>query len=154
VLRVKGLGDLEAEVVDRVWTLDRPLTVRDVLADLNTNRDLAYTTVMTVMDNLHRKGWLVREMVSRAYVYTPTTTREQYSAQLMESALSASSDSNATLVHFVQAMSAEELQALQQALAAAQAVTPPTLTPPATTASAPTRAAPAARVSGRKGARR
>jgi hypothetical protein len=93
-------------------------------------------------------------MVSRAYVYTPTTTREQYSAQLMESALSASSDSNATLVHFVQAMSAEELQALQQALAAAQAVTPPTLTPPATTASAPTRAAPAARVSGRKGARR
>jgi predicted transcriptional regulator len=154
VLRVKGLGDLEAEVVDRVWTLDRPLTVRDVLADLNTSRDLAYTTVMTVMDNLHRKGWLVREMVSRAYVYTPTTTREQYSAQLMESALSASSDSNATLVHFVQAMSAEELQALQQALAAAQAVTPPTLTPPATTASAPTRAVPAARVSGRKGARR
>jgi predicted transcriptional regulator len=154
VLRVKGLGDLEAEVVERIWTLDRPLTVRDVLADLNTSRDLAYTTVMTVMDNLHRKGWLVREMVSRAYVYTPTTTREQYSAQLMESALSASSDSNATLVHFVQAMSAEELQALQQALAAAQAVTPPTLTPPATNASAPTRAAPAARVSGRKGARR
>jgi predicted transcriptional regulator len=121
VLRVKGLGDLEAEVVERMWTLDRPLTVRDVLADLNTSRDLAYTTVMTVMDNLHRKGWLVREMVSRAYVYRPATTREQYSSQLMESALAASSNSNPTLVHFVQAMGAEELQVLQAVVAAAQA---------------------------------
>jgi predicted transcriptional regulator len=123
VLRVRGLGDLEAEVMDRMWTLARPLTVRDVLADLHTRRELAYTTVMTVMDNLHRKGWLVREMVSRAYLYTPATTREQYSAQMMESALAASSDSTATLVHFVRGMSADELRSLQQALVDAQAAT-------------------------------
>ena len=121
MLRVKGLGDLEAEVMERMWTLGQPMTVRDVLADLNTSKDLAYTTVMTVMDNLHRKGWLVREMVNRAYVYAPATTREQYSAQLMESALTASSDSSATLVHFVSAMGPDELAALQAALKAAKA---------------------------------
>lgn len=128
MLRVKGLGDLEAEVMERMWTLAQPMTVREVLADVNVTRDLAYTTVMTVMDNLHRKGWLVREMVSRAYVYSPATTREQYSAQLMESALIASSDSSATLVHFVSAMGPDELAALQAALKTAKvaAATPGT----------------------------
>jgi predicted transcriptional regulator len=121
VLRVKGLGDLEAEVMELLWTLSRPLTTRDVLAELTATRELAYTTVMTVLDNLHRKGWVVREMVNRAYVYAPVTTREQYSAQLMESALTASSDSSATLVHFVAAMGPEELAALQAALKTARA---------------------------------
>ena len=120
MLRVKGLGDLEADVVELVWALDRAVTVREVLAKLNVSRDLAYTTVMTVMDNLHRKGWLVREMVSRAYVYAAATSREQYSAQLMESALGASNDSGATLVHFVESMGADELAALRAALRTAK----------------------------------
>jgi len=121
VLRVKGLGDLEAEVMERIWTLGRPLTVREVLEDLNGSRPLAYTTVMTVLDNLHRKGWLVREMVNRAYVYTPTMSREQHSAQLMESALSASTDATATLVHFVASMGPDELESLSAALRKAKA---------------------------------
>lgn len=121
MLRVKGLGDLEADVMESMWRLARPLTVREVLAEVNVKRTLAYTTVMTVMDNLHRKGWLVREMVSRAYVYSAAATREQYSAQMMESALSASSDSNATLVHFVAAMNEDEIAALQAALRKAKA---------------------------------
>jgi predicted transcriptional regulator len=123
VLRVKALGDLEAEVMDRMWALAQPLTVREVLADLSSSRDLAYTTVMTVMDNLFRKQWLVREMVNRAWVYSPSTSREQYSATLMESALTASNDSNATLVHFVSAMGPDELAVLQAAMKAAQAAT-------------------------------
>lgn len=124
MLRVKVLGELEAEVMERIWTLARPLTVREVLADQNVTKKLAYTTVMTVMDNMHKKGWLEREMVNRAYVYTPAATREQYSAQLMETALSASRDSSATLVHFVSAMGADEIAALQAALTAAQAAVP------------------------------
>lgn len=116
LLRVKGLGELEAAVMDRMWAADRPMTVREVLTEVNTTRDLAYTTVMTVLDNLHKKDWLRREMVSRAWVYSPVATLEQYSAQLMESALNASSDSVATLVHFVQAMGQDEIEALQAAL--------------------------------------
>ena len=122
MLRVKGLGELEAEVMDRIWDLGRPLTVREVLDDLSGSRPLAYTTVMTVLDNLHRKSWLVREMVNRAYVYTPTMSREQHSAQLMESALSASSDATATLVHFVASMGPDELETLSAALKKANAI--------------------------------
>jgi len=116
VLRVKGLGELEAEVMDRMWAAARPMTVREVLTEVNATRDLAYTTVMTVMDNLHKKEWLRREKVARAWVYSPVATLEEYSARLMESALSASSDSGATLVHFVQAMDPDEIEALQSAL--------------------------------------
>jgi len=121
VLRVKGLGELEAEVMDRMWSAARPMTVREVLTEVNATKDLAYTTVMTVMNNLHKKEWLRREMVARAWVYSPVATLEQYSARLMESALSASSDSGATLVHFVQAMPPDEIEALQAALRQAKA---------------------------------
>lgn len=121
MLRVKGLGELEAQVMDRMWSAARPMTVREVLTEVNATRDLAYTTVMTVLNNLHKKEWLRREMVARAWVYSPVATLEQYSARLMESALSASSDSGATLVHFVQAMHPDEIQALQAALRQAKA---------------------------------
>ncbi len=121
MLRVRGLGELEAEVMDRMWSAARPMTVREVLTQVNATRDLAYTTVMTVMNNLHKKEWLRREMVARAWVYSPVATLEQYSARLMESALSASSDSGATLVHFVQAMHPDEIEALQAALRQAKA---------------------------------
>jgi predicted transcriptional regulator len=118
VLRVKALGDLEAEVMDRIWTLGQPLTVREVLAHVTSDRALAYTTVMTVMDNLYRKQFLLREMVNRAFVYAPSTSREQYSATLMKAALSGSNNVNATLVHFVSALGPEELAHLQIALKA------------------------------------
>jgi len=121
VLRVRGLGELEAEVMDRMWSAARPMTVREVLTEVNTTRALAYTTVMTVMNNLHKKEWLRREMVARAWVYSPVATLEQYSARLMEFALSASSDSGATLVHFVQAMHPDEIEVLQAALRQAKA---------------------------------
>lgn len=121
MLRIKGLGDLEADVMDRMWAAARPMTVREVLTEVNAIRDLAYTTVMTVMNNLHKKQWLRREMVARAWVYSPVATLEQYSARLMESALSASNDSGATLVHFVQAMDHDEIEALQAALHQAKA---------------------------------
>ncbi len=61
---MRPLGDLEAVVMARLWEWDRPASVRqcvrEVLEDLNDERPLAYTTIMTVMDNLHRKGMLSR----------------------------------------------------------------------------------------------
>ncbi len=57
--------------MDRLWAWARPSTVREVLADLQRERSVAYTTVMTVMDNLHRKGILDRRADGRAYRYMP-----------------------------------------------------------------------------------
>jgi len=113
---VRAFGELEAVIMERMWSDGHPAAVRDVLAELQRRRTIAYTTVMTVMDKLHQKGWLRREMVGRAYVYEPVCTREEYSARLMREALAGSKDEAATLVHFVETMSAAETQALRKAL--------------------------------------
>ncbi|CAM5643047.1 hypothetical protein GCM10010329_67360 [Streptomyces spiroverticillatus] len=100
----------------RVWQWNRPVTVREVLEDLQKDRSIAYTTVMTVMDNLHQKGWVRREVDGRAYRYTSVSTRAAYSAALMNEAWSTSDNPAAALVAFFGMMSAEQREALQDAM--------------------------------------
>jgi predicted transcriptional regulator len=110
------LGDLEDAVMTRVWQWNRPVTVREVLEDLQQERSIAYTTVMTVMDNLHQKGWVRREVDGRAYRYTAVSTRAAYSAALMNEAWSRSDNPAAALVAFFGMMSAEQREALRDAM--------------------------------------
>ena len=110
-----ALGDLEAQVMRRIWARGSAVTVRDILGDLQQERPIAYTTVMTVMDNLRKKGWLSRRPEGRAYQYEPLVSGEEYSAGLMRQALAASSDRPAVLMHFIGEMSAEEADALDEA---------------------------------------
>lgn len=100
----------------RVWQWNRPVTVREVLEDLQQERSIAYTTVMTVMDNLHQKGWVRREVDGRAYRYTAVSTRAAYSAALMNEAWSRSDNPAAALVAFFGMMSAEQREALRDAM--------------------------------------
>jgi predicted transcriptional regulator len=69
-----GLGALERDVLRLAWER-RELSVRDACASLGG--DVAYTTVMTTMDRLYKKGFLARRKVSRAFVYRPTASREE-----------------------------------------------------------------------------
>ncbi|MYQ53396.1 MULTISPECIES: BlaI/MecI/CopY family transcriptional regulator [unclassified Streptomyces] len=112
----RALGELEDAVMTRVWQWNRPVTVREVLEDLQRERSIAYTTVMTVMDNLHQKGWVRREVDGRAYRYTAVSTRAAYSAALMNEAWSRSDNPAAALVAFFGMMSAEQREALQDAV--------------------------------------
>lgn len=100
----------------RVWEWNRPVTVREVLEDLQRERSIAYTTVMTVMDNLHQKGWVRREVEGRAYRYTAVSTRAAYAAALMNEAWSHSDNPAAALVAFFGMMSAEQREALRDAM--------------------------------------
>lgn len=100
----------------RVWQWNRPVTVREVLEDLQQERSIAYTTVMTVMDNLHQKGWVRREVDGRAYRYTAVSTRAAYAAALMNEAWSQSDNPAAALVAFFGMMSAEQREALRDAM--------------------------------------
>ena len=104
----------------RVWQWNRPVTVREVLEDLQEERSIAYTTVMTVMDNLHQKGWLRRQQEGRAYRYEAVATRAAYSAALMKEAWAASDNGAAALVEFFGRMSAEQADALRDALRVVQ----------------------------------
>jgi predicted transcriptional regulator len=110
-----ALGDLEVQVMRRIWARREPVTVRDVLIDLEMERPIAYTTVMTVMGNLQKKGWLRRHADGRAYRYEPLVSAEEYSAGLMRQALAASTDRPAVLMHFIEELSAQEAKALEEA---------------------------------------
>lgn len=114
--QVRQLGQLEAVVMARVWSADAPVLVREVLGDLQRERDIAYTTVMTVMDNLHRKGVLTREREGRAYRYRAARSCEEHSADLMEEVFATSGDKAATLMHFVQHIDEGEVEALRKLL--------------------------------------
>ena len=116
-MRARGFGELEAVIMDRIWDRDAPTTtVRDVFDELTAEREIAYTTVMSTMDNLHSKGWLAREKDGKAYRYWPTLTREQHSARLMRDALDAGGRSDLVLNHFVEQIGAEESDRLRAAL--------------------------------------
>ena len=112
--QVRASGELEAEVMEQLWAADGPQTVREVLDDLNTagRRPVVYTTVMTVLDNLHRKGWLTRTMVDRADQYRPVRTRQEHSAELMADALAGSGDRPATLLAFLDQLDPADAKAL------------------------------------------
>ncbi len=113
---MRRFGALEAVVMDLLWSRNGSATVRDVVEELRQSRPVAYTTVMTVMDNLHRKALLVREMDGRAWRYRTVQSREQYAADVMVEVLDASRDRTGTLVHFVGAMSDPEVRRLRHVL--------------------------------------
>lgn len=75
------LGELEAPIMRLMW--DRgAASVRDILEALNRDgRDLAYTTVLTVMGRLAEKGFLERQRLGKKHVYRPTTTQEGFLRQ-------------------------------------------------------------------------
>jgi predicted transcriptional regulator len=116
---MRPFGDLEAAIMDRLWERDGSALVREIVDELHDERPLAYTTVMTVMENLHRKGWLRRERDGRAWRYEPTGSRSGYTAALMNEALSTSPDRRNALAHFVLQMSPHDAAMLRQALDAA-----------------------------------
>jgi predicted transcriptional regulator len=114
--RSRPFGDLEATVMDLLWDAGRPLLVREVIDLMQRQRAPAYTTVMTVMDNLHRKGWLERERDGRAWRYAPVLSRQSYTAQLMHEALAVSDDRAGVLARFVAEIDPADAAALAAAL--------------------------------------
>jgi predicted transcriptional regulator len=111
---VVRLGELEQQVIGVLWGDDvSELTVREVAGHFP---DHAYTTVLTVLDRLERKGMVTRIRGHRAHRYAATGTREQYAAALMREALSSTPDPNAALVHFARTVSPEEAELLRQIL--------------------------------------
>jgi predicted transcriptional regulator len=117
-MRIRGFGELEAVIMDRIWSHEPepPITVREVFNELSTERDIAYTTVMSTMDNLHTKGWLARERDGKAYRYWPTLSREEHSARLMRDALDGGGRPELVLHHFVEQIGVEESARLRDAL--------------------------------------
>ena len=109
------LGELERAVMEVLWDRGTPATVREV-AEALRDRDLAYTTVMTVLDRLAGKDMVERERAGRAWSYRPAASREAFIAQLMLDALDLAGSRDAALVRFARSVSGTEAEVLRAAL--------------------------------------
>ncbi len=80
---IEALGQLQQEVMDEVWDLEQA-TVADVHQRISRRRKIAYTTVLTTMRNLEKRGMLSHKQKGKAFLYRPTMEREQYAAGTVE----------------------------------------------------------------------
>ena len=107
-------GSLELRVLEALWRRESSASVRDVHADFP---NAAYTTLMTTMERLHRKGILNRERVGRAFVYDVRFSREELETATAARALGPllkGDSARPILSYFVEAVSREDSQLLDE----------------------------------------
>ena len=108
------LGSLESELMERMWHRSE-LSVRDLYVELASR--LAYTTVMTTMDRLYKKGLLQRRKVGKAFLYTAALSEQEYHEQLAQHlfgmVLNNGKNSGAVLSNFVDAVSDTDQKLLE-----------------------------------------
>lgn len=112
----RPLGPREREIMEVLWSCDCALPVREVRARLAGDA-VSYTTVMTILDNLHRKGWVQRERRGRGYDYRPTRSRTEHVAATMAAALGDSADRTGALTRFVGTITEGDQAVLRELLA-------------------------------------
>jgi predicted transcriptional regulator len=111
-----GFGELEQAIMEIVWSTHRPVTGREVVNELTRSRPVVYTTVLTVMDRLARKGLLDKRPTGKAHTYRAVQSREAYTAERMASLLGSGGDPAAVLLRFVQQLPPEQAAKLRAAL--------------------------------------
>ena len=113
-----SMGVLESAVMSQMWDRGDEATVREVRDSLlAADRPVAYTTVLTVLDNLYRKGFVSRRKADRAFVYRAVSSREEHAAALMGEALESAERRDDVLLQFVQRLRPSELEQLRRTIA-------------------------------------
>jgi len=107
---------LENAVMAVLWDADDWKTPAQVQRLLPPERAVGYTTVMTVMSRLWKKGRLDREKAGRAYAYRPVRSRSEYAAMRMEEILDTAGDRASALTRFAEQLSASERKRLRRLL--------------------------------------
>jgi predicted transcriptional regulator len=109
------LGSLESQLMERIWARGE-ISVRDLHAELAPR--LAYTTIMTTLDRLFKKGMLDRRKVGKAFYYKARLSEKEYHEQLTEHlfgmVLHDGKNSNVVLSGFVDAVSGRDEQMLDK----------------------------------------
>jgi predicted transcriptional regulator len=108
-----SLGVLEREVMEAVWTAGE-VTVRDTQSLLP--RRVAYTTVMTTLDRLFKKGLVVRSRAGKAFVYRASRTRQEADTAILSNLVDAvgSQDGAADLLDALEQMVREKRRRLEE----------------------------------------
>jgi predicted transcriptional regulator len=80
------LGELQTVVMEILWQ-EPGLTVNEVEERLQRKREIAHTTVLTILDRMHSKGYLKREKQGKAFVYEPSYTRQEFEQRVAQEVL-------------------------------------------------------------------
>lgn len=116
------LGDLERTIMDALWDSDETRSATELRDDLarrsasGPGKDLAVTTVLTVLSRLEHKGFVTRDRARRPHLYQPANSRAAHMAELMHEVLGAAPDREAVLARFVGQVSPSEATALRRML--------------------------------------
>ena len=115
-----NLGELERSVMELLWTADAARTANELRDELPTRdepaRQVATTTVLTVLSRLERKGFVARARDSRPHRYRALLSREEHTAELMHEVLDRASDRDAALARFVGSVTEGEAATLRRLL--------------------------------------
>ena len=103
---------LEMACLGTLWTLGEG-TVREVVTALAPRKAFAYTTVMTILTRLWKKGQVTRSRSGRAYAYAPTLSQAEFLAERMGGELRRTRDRSAVLSQFVDKLSKADTKALR-----------------------------------------
>jgi BlaI family penicillinase repressor len=114
----KVLGDLEADIMKTIWTIQSG-DVKTIHNELNKERKSAVTTVATVLDRLHGKGLVQRELVKGAgvrYVYSPAMTRIQFDSTVVRNVFKGLFESfgESAISYLAQSTGIEDQDALEE----------------------------------------
>lgn len=115
------LGDLERSVMDVMWDADSPLTAYDIkdAIERDRGREMAATTVLTVLSRLEKKGFVAADKSVRPHRYSAVGSRAEHQAELMHEVLGDAGDRTAVLARFVGGVSEEDAAVLRELLAGA-----------------------------------
>ncbi len=110
------MGPLEREVMDFLWSKSSPATVREVYERFRKSKDSAYTTLMTTLDRLFKKGLLNRAKEGRMFLYSPKYSRQEFRALFARDVVSALLERVAepVLSHFVDVVSERDESLLKR----------------------------------------
>ena len=109
-------GELEALIMDVLWSHDEWLPPADVVSLLERQHPMAYTTAMTILVRLWNKGMVERRLSGRGFAYHPVMTRDEWAAERMHEVLETATNRPAALGHFVASLDSKQLAQLRKAV--------------------------------------
>lgn len=107
---------LESAVMEILWNAEHPLTPGEVHKELRRTRAIAYTTVLTAVSRLWKKGLLRRKKRGRTFTYVPREAKADSTARRMEELLAATQERSLTLARFTDNLSASDRNELRRFL--------------------------------------
>lgn len=113
-------GELERRILEALGSGDAGMTPREVHEIIGAERELAYTTVMTILVRLWQKGLATRERDGRAFRYSPSTSVDALTADRMRQLLGTAANSDAALTHFVRNLGTKDRAQLRKLLGRGQ----------------------------------